>query len=94
MLGIDIFGKSIKEERYFVLEVHADHEMLGYFKRYLVNGWNKSYHFFTRRVLPENYFKTRAGALKSWKSIVKMEPYYGLAEIAIKEVDILGNEVF
>lgn len=42
----------------------------------------------------DNYFKTRAGALKRWESIVRMEPYYGLAEITIKEVDILGSEVF
>lgn len=77
------------KKRYFILESVSEGGTC-----YLVNGWSKSYHFFTRRVLPDNYFKTRAGALKSWKSIVKMEPYYGLDEITIKEVDILGNEVF
>lgn len=77
------------KKRYFILESVSEDGTC-----YLVNGWSKSYHFFTRRVLPENYFKTRAGALKSWESIVRMEPYYGLGEITIKEVDILGNEVF
>lgn len=77
------------EKRYFIIESVSEGGT-----QYLVNGWSKSYHFFTRRVLPENYFKTRAGALKSWESIVRMEPYYGLDKITIKEVDILGNEVF
>lgn len=77
------------EKRYFIIESVSEDGTW-----YLVNGWSKSYHFFTRRVLPDNYFKTRAGALKSWESIVRMEPYYGLAEITVKEVDILGNEVF
>lgn len=77
------------EKRYFIIESVSEDGTW-----YLVNGWSKSYHFFTRRVLPDNYFKTRAGALKSWESIVRMEPYYGLGKITIKEVDILGNEVF
>lgn len=77
------------EKRYFIIESVSEDGTW-----YLVNGWSKSYHFFTRRVLPDNYFKTRAGALKSLESIVRMEPYYGLGKITIKEVDILGNEVF
>ena len=77
------------KKKYFILESVSEDGTC-----YLVNGWSKSYHFFTRRVLPENYFKTRAGALKSWESILNAEPCFANDHITIKEVDILGNEVF
>lgn len=75
-------------DKYFIIEsVSIDGTY------FLVNGWQKAHSWWHRKYSPYNFYKTRAGAIKSLKALIKTDIFDYEAKFSLVEVDFLGREL-